>query len=151
MQNIHQLNQLKLKYLRINGYLEICDIIPNLPDTIESFIIMNGWSITPLLLNQLNTFPHLNYLKINLTCSIFETILHIDTIHFIIYRHSKPVHKIDIPNVKNIIIANKDVRCGIKKLCLTSVNAITCQLINIQISDLSVTLPNCPKIKTDTK
>jgi hypothetical protein len=52
--------------------------------------------------------------------------------------------KIDIPNIKNIIISNNGY--VVQKLYLTSLNAITCQFIDIRVVDLILAIPCCSEI-----
>jgi hypothetical protein len=142
LENIKQLKQINLIYLNIGIRTRINEIIPCLPLTIKSLIIQNGDYI-PIMLNQL---PHLNYLSIHLTSLELSTTLNVNTIHYVIDRRNIDV-KINIPNVKNIIIVcNYISGISIPSLQLVSQNAVTCQIYNIKISNFSSVLPNCPQI-----
>jgi hypothetical protein len=69
-----------------------------------------------------------------------STALCISTIHFIL--RYRPSYTIDIPNIEHIIIDNSSVMYPVQKLHLTSLNAITCQLVNNNVPDLRLDLPN---------
>jgi hypothetical protein len=65
IKNIDCLKQTKLKYLRMHEYVGSDEFICNLPDTIEYLILMDGYgSYKSSSFDQLNKFPHLNYLQI---------------------------------------------------------------------------------------
>jgi hypothetical protein len=142
--NGEHLKQSKLKYLRINDGTLITTI---LPDAIESLVVMNSRHKS-LIFDQLKDLPHLNYLKINLPFAELTTTLNINTIHFIISCKDQTNITLDIPNVKNIILTHDRIICQIKKLHVTAHKAVTCCLVNIYVHDLSLVLPNCPKIIT---
>jgi hypothetical protein len=144
------LKQTRLKCLRVNGFIMTDELIPHLPDTIESLVITNGLH-TATLFDQLGGLPHLSYLKINLSIQTLSTPIRINTIHFVITQHHDIT--IDIPNVQNIIITKMDDACHIKKLHVVSLNAQTCQLLHSDMSnflfgimDVSIILPKCPKV-----
>jgi hypothetical protein len=143
---VEQLKNMRLKFLRLNGQVNTEEIIQNLPDTIESLIILTGHH-TSAIFDQLIKFPHLNYLKINLFFGTLSTSLNINTIHFILDTYDYII-RIDIPNIKNIIITHNKFACQEKKLYLKSQNAITCRIYNMFQTLLSLKLPNCsdPKL-----
>jgi hypothetical protein len=143
--NPHFLKQTRLKYLRHNDNANINMIIPNLPDTIESLIMFTMESVAPYL-DYLSTFKYLNYLKTNLVCNELSTTLNVYTIHFIIPASSKSDIRLDLPNIKNIIISGGSCTYNVQKLYLTSQNAITCLIVNIKIKNLITVLPNCSNI-----
>jgi hypothetical protein len=113
--------------ISFSGVLPYCPKIEKL----EVLSIANGEYLKQSKLKYLRinngdlittNLPHLNYLKTSLPFSELITTLGVDTIHFII--------------------------CQIKKLHVTAHKAVTCCLVNMYVNDLSLVLPNCPKIIT---
>jgi hypothetical protein len=109
---VHQITNFQylphIKYFHINGHVtNTKEILDNLPDTIESLIIVNGGDMTTIHDYQ---FPHLFYLKINLSCHTFSTSLNINTIIFLIHCDPDTNVEINVPNVKNIIITPREAR-----------------------------------------
>jgi hypothetical protein len=176
---VHMINNLqylpRLKYLQINGHVaNTKEMIENLPDTIESLIIADGADMSTIHDYQ---FPHLSYLKINLPCHTFSTSLNINTIVFLIHCDPDRSVEINIPNVKNIIIAQKEIKYittqvslrkddlegtnsfatikeerkgQIQQLKLTALNANTCHIVNIDVIDKKFSL-GCQVINRDTR
>jgi hypothetical protein len=149
IENIEQLKQLRLKYLCIHEYTNTNSIIENLPETIESLIIMSGWGHDISSFNQLNKLPHLTYLKIGLPFSELSTPLNLNTIYLHLSTNQIFDIKIDIPNIRNIIIDRHISR--IEKFHLTSEHAITCRLIGFFGFNLVLVLPKCPEVIYHTK
>jgi hypothetical protein len=142
-ENIEYLRQTRLKYLCVVGYEIIDHIIQNLPDTIESLIITYGHHS----LSVFNKYHRLNYLKIRCDYEELNTTLDVNTIHLLIsYHHSDII--INIPNAQHIIIENTyaSLRYSTKNLYLTSLNAVTCQIIAIIVGKSSLLLPKCSSI-----
>jgi hypothetical protein len=144
--NVEGLKKTRLRYLQLNHWVMTDKIIPYLPDTIESLIILQGIH-TPTLFDQLNKLPHLNYLKINLQVFQLSISLNINTIHLVMDRAETINAKIFVSRIRNIIVTHYHTLCHLKKLYLTSQDAITCQLINVIASSASIVLPSCPKIR----
>jgi hypothetical protein len=165
MQYFAPLKQTQLKYLRIENVNT--DIIQNLPDTIEFLTIGH---MKPLLsFDELNKFPHLKYLKIHLPSVDFSTSLSINTIHFVVECHPRAIVKINVPNAKNIVISQREVKYQtnpihwtvrrrggetvesaadelkgqLLRLNLSSLEAVTCDIINIDIVYPKFFLPKC--------
>jgi hypothetical protein len=128
--------------LRINGTALTDQIIPYLPNTIKSLIIINGGS-TYKIFDQLKEFAHLSYLKINFGFHDFFTPLCIDTVHIIVFKSINII----VPNVKNIIIEQRKNYIP-KKVQISSLNANVCQLMNTLVSPFEFTLdfPNNTQI-----
>jgi hypothetical protein len=138
------LKETKLKYLCII-LTDLYCLVKYLPHTIESLTIFRGTNQQSL--DGLNQFPHLKYLEMCLSHSIVSTTLNINTIHFIIrsdYSY-KCKYNVNIPNVTNIIISTQHI-LNPQTLILTTSHAMTCQLINTKLLDLSLNLPKCSQI-----
>jgi hypothetical protein len=147
LENVEHLKKTHLKYLCVRGYVNADYIMTNLPDTIESLIILNGYHLSSSVSNQLNKFQYLHYIKFGLACSEFLTTAKINTVHFITQHHLDV--NIDVPNVKNIIVTHDCTSFERpRSLCITSQNAVTCQIMYMGSIPLSSTLPNCPEVIT---
>jgi hypothetical protein len=143
---VELLKQIQLKYLKI-GPITMSEaelIISSLPNTIESLIIpyeidrIRSLISASSLFNLLNQFPHLRYLKINLSFSNLWTTLNICTVHLVIPINFLQYINIDMPNVQNIIVTSVVILEEARKLLLQSHNAITCQIINRSISTMHI-------------
>jgi hypothetical protein len=134
------LKRSRLRYLRHVYSTDMDLIISNLPDTIESLVMQTNHSLATLI-DRLAEFKYLTYMKFNLVDHEFSTSLNIDTLHFI-FSDSGNI-RLDLPNVKNIIISNDTISRHIENLYLTSQNALTCQIDCTNIDNLITVLPNC--------
>jgi hypothetical protein len=142
-ENMEHLKKTQIKYLKTNNHVMLDTHAGNLPDTIESLIVMKGWHIASSF-DQLDRFPCLSYVKIELPLYLVS-IVSIDTVHLMYSRANSygRSNTIILPNVKNIIIDNTDAEDPEKEIYLTSQNAITCQLVNMRMTDVVLNLPNC--------
>jgi hypothetical protein len=140
--NIEHLYNVKLRFLRINSSIKIDEIIRYLPSTLEMLILPSGQYTTSLALEQLKMLPYLNALEINCPLSEVSLTLDIRYVHFIINFDGKTNIKINVPNVRNIIITFVNFTCPFQ-LQLTSLNAVSCQIIGADLSNLSLAIPNC--------
>jgi hypothetical protein len=52
---------------------------------------------------------------------------------------------IDVPNVRNIAIVQAE-ECTVDKLHVSSLNAVTCQILKADVADLTFNLPQCPAV-----
>lgn len=145
--NIEFLNLTKLKYLHIQDDCETDVIIQNLPNTIESLLIQNGYHTTSSSFDQLNKFPCLSYLKINLERIPLSTILGVHTLFLTVWCLSNDDIIINVPNIKNIIITHRYHNFRARKLSISSISAVTCKIMNIHTNNnTTLDLPSCPKI-----
>jgi hypothetical protein len=144
IKRIQYLNQTQLKYLCITGPTKLDTICSELPDTIET-LILPQCQYAPISLDQLNKFPHLNYLGINVPFAEFSTTLCINTMHLSVTTHSlMRLHNFCLPNIKNIIINFRQAFLFYDSgLHLTASNATTCHILNIKKNNLVIASPNC--------
>jgi hypothetical protein len=136
---VEYLKQSRLKHLACYQYTGIYTFTSNLPDTIESLIMPAGQS---MLSDRLNKFQYLTYLKVRLMYVKLSTELRMHTVHFIMSHPDQTDIQLDLPNVENIIFSHDWTECHIENLYLTS-NAVSCQIIDIKISNLFTVLPKC--------
>jgi hypothetical protein len=144
MYNTQYLVRTKLQHLHIAGNNNVCGSIVYLPDTIK-VLESNEWKNSSLF-ELIKKLRHLHYLKINLSLHEISTTQDINTVVFIIPNVNNDDIRIDIPNIRNIIIVPVYAKCRLRKLYLSSQNAITCQILNIDIDELLLNLPNCSEV-----
>jgi hypothetical protein len=94
------------------------------------------------LFDRLNKFQYLAYLKVKLVRVELSTELRVHTVHFVMPHSDQDDIRLDLPNVENIILSRDWPKCHIENLYLTS-NAVSCQIVDIKISNLFTILPKC--------
>ena len=138
----------RLKYLCITGPTKLDTICSELPDTIET-LILPQCQYAPISLDQLNKFPHLNYLAIEVLLLEFSITLCINTIYLGITASESSffrLYNFYLPNIKNVIVDFGQAEFYPPKLHLTASNATTCHIMGVEKYNLSVVSPNCSEV-----
>jgi len=119
------------------------DIMQYLPDTLESLIFLG--QLKTQSFGYLGRLPCLNYLKIKMHQRELLTTLNIHTLHIHIVCYATHL-RIELDCIQNIIITHEQSKLPNGHLSISSLHALTCQIVDTKISHLVLNFPAFTKV-----